>query len=259
MLTGIRIILPLLLAVLIMACSSSVGQPATPPPATAVPEVSPTIEADEATLSEASGSYADFQCNAETPPLFANAEWTEYQPIHRTSIQLPSDRWEPGYEEPGFAVYFLPAVDASGNQWSAALTFYVYSKGYVREKLGLTWDEFVQANIDAIADDGDAVPNFRLVRQWDVEPKPKPLPPRSIGERPSIPPITIRDHRSEFRYNGVGVNNAEVEGYGMSKWIGPYHYFIRLDICAYNRGPDREGTVAKMFDSLANGNYGHYW
>lgn len=114
--TGIRIILTLLLAVLIMACSSSVSQPAKPPSATAVPEVTPTIEVNETAWSEASGSYADFQCSAETPSPFANAEWTEYQPLLWTSIKLPSDRWESRYEETGFAVYFLPAADATDNQ-----------------------------------------------------------------------------------------------------------------------------------------------
>lgn len=135
---------------------------------------------------------------------------------------------------------------------------YVYYEDFIREDLGLSWEEFVQANLDAIADDGDSVPNFRLVRQWDVEPNPKPIPPSTIGGRPSVPSITIRDHRAEFWYGGAG-DYKSVDGYGMSKRIGPFAYFIRLDVCAYNPSPDRESIVEKLFDSLANSDYGAYW
>lgn len=251
LLTGIRIILPLLLAALVMACSSSVAQPTAPPSATAVPEASPTPKVDETTRSGVSGSYADFQCSAETPSPFANAEWTEYQPLLWTSIKLPSDHWESRYEDSGFTVYFLPAADATGNQWSAALTFYVYYEDFIREDLGLSWDGFVQANLDAIADDGDSVPNFRLVRQWEVQPKPLP---RSLSASRYGPPPIIRDNRAEFRYG----DDKSVDGYGMSKRIGELVYFIRLDVCAYNRSPERETIVEKMFDSLSSG-YGGYW
>ena len=264
MLTDIRIILPLLLAVLIMACSSSVA-PATPEPTATVAVTSEVDSPGETAVAEPVESSGDLYCSADTPSLFERAAWTEYQPwpenhrvdlapIHWATIQLPSDQWENQYESEGFSVYSLPSVGAEDNQWSAALIFYGYYERTVSETLGLTWEEFTQENLLAIEDDGDAVPNYRLVRQWIEE--PKPLRPLRVSGANSGNLPTVQDHRAEFRY---GVSGEEVEGYGMSKRIGPFYYFVRLDICAYNRSPDREAIVKKLFDSLANGNYGHYW
>ena len=70
------------------------------------------------------------------------------------------------------------------------------------------------------------------------------------------------DHRAEFWYNrhsGVVDAVVGVEGYGMSKQIGIFAFFVRLDICASNREPEREAVVDKMFASLSEGDYGGYW
>lgn len=261
MLINIRIILPALLGLLLLACATATGQQPVPEP-TATVEATPTAApARNTTRSGMTGSWDDFQCSPDTPPLFESAEWEQYQSSDVNSIKLPSDRWELlGQEEPGFAIYFLPASNAADGQWSAALTFYTYYEDFIREDLGLTWDEFAQGNLTAIAEDTAAAPNYSLVRQWDVEPKPLP---RRYGERPDDPPPpTILDHRAEFRYSrhsGVVDDVVGVEGHVMSKRIGIFAYFVRLDICAENREPEREAVVDKMFDSLADGFYGGYW
>ena len=251
MLMGIRIILPALLVLLMLACSGGATQPIPDPTATvtATPTASP--------VGETAGSPGIFHCDPDTPHPFHNVNnvnaWTEHQPLSDTSIQLPSDRWEQTYKEPGLVVYFMPVSGATDNQWSAALTFYGYYETHIRDEIGLTWDEFVQQNLANIADDGDAVPNFRLVRQWEVEPSPLPLP--GVG---FVPPPTIWDIRATFRYGGVG-DDTTVDGYAMSKRIGPYYYFVRLDVCANNRDPDGVAVVEKLFDSLSNSGYGNYW
>ena len=262
--TGVRIILPLLLSVLVMACSGS-RTPATPETTVTVAVTSEVTSAVETVASETVTPSGDLQCGDDTPTTFENDDWTEYQPwpenhrvdlapIHWATIQLPSDQWENQYESEGFSVYSLPSAGATDNQWSAALIFYGYYERTVRETLGLTWEGFTQENLLAIEDDGDAVPNYHLIRQWIEE--PKPLRPLQVWGANPVDLPTVQDHRAEFRY---GVSGEEVEGYGMSKRIGPFYYFVRLDICASNRSPDREAIVKKLFDSLANGNYGHYW
>ena len=186
MLIGIRFILPALLGLLLLACATATGQQPVPEP-TATVEATPTAApARNTTRSGISGSWDDFQCSPDTPPLFESAEWAEYQPLPETSIKLPSDRWERGHEEPGFAIYFLPADNAADGQWSAALTFYGYYEDFIREDLGLTWDEFAQGNLTAIAEDAEAAPNYRLVRQRDVE--PEPLPRIASASRYGPPP-----------------------------------------------------------------------
>lgn len=245
MLIGIRVILPALLVLLMLACSGSATQPIPVPTAAATPTVPPT--------EETAGSSGIFHCDADTPHPFQNVNWTEYQPLHGDTIQLPSDRWEQAHKESGLVVYFLPVNGTTENQWSAALTFYGYYETHIRDEVGLTWDEFVQQNLANIADDGDAVPNFRLVRQWEVEPSPLPLP--SLG---FVPPLTIRDIRATFRYGGVG-DDTTVDGYGMSKQIGAFYYFVRLDVCANNRDPDGAAVAEKLFDSVSNDGYGNYW
>ena len=249
MLIGIRIILPALLVLLMLACSGSATQPVPEPTATVV--VTPTASPAE----ETAGSSGIFQCDADTPHPFQNVNtWTEHQPLHDALLQLPSNVWEQSHKERGLVVYFLPVNGTTENQWSAALTFYGYYETHIRDEVGLTWDEFVQQNLANIADDGDAVPNFRLVRQWEVEPKPMYVP--GAGQFGSLP--TIWDQRAEFRYGGVG-DDTTVDGYGMSKRIGPYYYFVRIDVCANNRDPDGAAVVEKLFDSLSNSGYGNYW
>ena len=258
MLINIRIILPALLVLLMLSCSSSATQP-VPEPTTTVAATPTASPATNTSRSGISGSWDDFQCSPDTPPLFDSVDWTEYQPLPETSIRLPSNRWELGQEETGFAIYFLPAVNAEDGQWSAALTFYTYGEDFIQEDLGLTWDEFAQGNLTSIAEDAAAAPNYRLLRQWDVEPEPLP---RSPGASRYGPPPTVLDHRAEFRYSrhsGVVGDNVGVEGHVMSKRIGIFFYFVRLDICAANREPERESVVDKMFDSLSEGVYGGYW
>ena len=258
MLIGIRFILPALLGLLLLACATATGQQPSPEPTVAA---TPTeAPARNTTRSGMTGSWADFQCSPDTPPLFESADWTEYQPLPWTSIKLPSGRWElMGQEEPGFAIYFLPSVNAEDGQWSAALTFYGYYEDFIREDLGLTWEEFAQGNLTAIAEDTAAAPNYRLVRQGDVEPEPLP---RKASARRYGPPPTVLDHRAEFWYNrhsGVVDAIVGVEGHVMSKRIGAFAYFVRLDICATNREPEREAVVGKLFDSLSAFTYGGYW
>ena len=249
MLIGIRFILTALLGLLMLACATATGQQPVPEP-TATVAVTPTELPPKATAV----SSGIFHCDPDTPHPFHNVNtWTEHQPLSDTSIRLPSDRWEQTYKEPGLVVYFMPVSGATDNQWSAALTFYGYYETHIRDEIGLTWEEFVQQNLANIADDGDAVPNYRLVRQWDVEPIPLPLP--GIG---FVPPPTIWDIRSTFRYGGVG-DDTTVDGYGMSKRIGAFYYFVRLDVCANNRDPDGAAVVEKLFDSLSNDGYGNYW
>lgn len=248
MLIGIRIILPALLGLLLLACATTTGQQPIPEP-TATVEATPTVSP----AGETAVSSGIFQCDADTPHPFQNVNWTEYQPLGDASIQLPSNTWDLVHKEPGLVLYFLPVSSTQDKQWSAALTFYGYYEGYVRDEIGLTWDEFVQQNLANIADDGDAVPNYRLVRQWEVEPSPRHLP--SAGQ--FGPPPTIWDRRAEFRYGGVG-DDTTVDGYGMSKRIGPSYYFVRLDVCAVSKGEASEAVVAKMFDSLAKDGYGNY-
>ncbi len=162
-------------------------------------------------------------------------------------MQLPANRWVRRYSDPSLEVYFLPTVGS--NQYSSAvLTVYRYYEDSVREVLGLTWPEFIHANLSAIA---DKVPNYQLLRQWEV--KRKPLNPRLLNPAPEV-----WDQRAEFRYGGVDKITA-VDGFGLNKRIGPIYYFVRLDVCAYNRETDREEVVKKIFDSLALAGYGGYW
>lgn len=259
MLIGIRFILPALLGLLLLACATATGQQPVPDPTATVAATPTAAPATNTSQSGISGSWDDFQCSPDTPPLFESLDWTDYQPLPETSIKLPSNRWEFGQAETGFAIYFLPAGNADDGQWSAALTFYTYGEDFIQEDLGLSWAEFAQGNLTAIAEDTAAAPNYRLVRQWDVEPEPLP---RSPGASRYGPPPTVLDHRAEFRYNrhsGVVGDDVGVEGHVMSKRIGIFFYFVRLDICADNRKPERESVVEKMFDSLSEGVYGDYW
>lgn len=250
MLIGIRFILPALLGLLLLACATATGQQPVPEPTATVAEA-PTVSPSE----EIAVSSGIFHCDADTPHPFHNVNtWTEHQPFYGDAIQLPSDLWQQVHEERGLLVYFLTRGNAADNQRVAALTFYSYSDDYVHNELELTWDEFVQQNLANIADDGDVVPNYRLVRQWEVEPKPMYVP--GAGQFGSLP--TIWDQRAEFRYGGVG-DDTTVDGYGMSKRIGPYYYFVRLDVCANNPDPDGVDMVEKLFDSLSNSGYGNYW
>lgn len=248
MLIGIRFILPALLGLLLLACATATGQQPVPEP-TATVAATPTVSPSE----EIAVSSGIFHCDPDTPHPFQKVNWTEYQPLRDVSIQLPSDVWEQAYKERGLVVYFLPVSGTTGNKWSAALTFYGYYENYIRDELGLTWDEFVQQNLADIADDGAVVANYRLVRQWEVEPTPLHRP--GLGQ--FVPTPTVWDQRAEFRYGGVG-DDTTVAGYGMSKRIGPSYYFVRLDVCSDDRNTNSEAVAAKLFDSLSDSGYGNY-
>ena len=231
-----------------MACSGSVA-PATPEPAataTVAPTATPTAVAE---VTEPAVSDGDFQCDVEAPPPFEDVEWTEYEPLKDVTIQLPTSSWELKHKEGGLAVYFLPAVGDSDKS-AAALTVYGYYEAHVRgeQGLNLSWDEFIQANLSAIE---RTEGQYRLARQWEVEPTPM-----SVRMLMGEPPL-VQDSRADFHYSGVG--DTEIDGYGLNKRIGPYYFFVRLDVCAHKREPDREAVVKKLFDSLSDTGYGSYW
>ena len=127
------------------------------------------------------------------------------------------------------------------------MAFYGYGYHFVLEG-GLTESDFIQANLSAIE---RSERDYQLVREWEVEPEP-------MSERPlTTAPPPVQDNRAAFRYSGVG--DTEIDGFGLNKRIGPYYYFVRLDVCAHKRETDRDEVVSKMFDSLANSGFGGYW